>query len=128
MNLRSYFYLVEGELPPKDAPDEWFLLPDSTQKRSEEEVEKFLVGCSYLKEYLRDDMPEEDIQFHFYEAAKKAFGDEKSSIREFFKLLYLVIFSKPQGSRWGMYVQMVGVSEFLNDLSVKLFEYGGIEL
>lgn len=121
MDLRTYFFLLEAEHFDENTPDEWFEpRSDSTLFRSENQIETFVTGCNYILNTLNDEMDEETIQYHFYEAAKKAFGEEKSSIREFFKMLYLVVFDRPQGSRWGQYVMMVGASRFKDRLRWKL--------
>jgi lysyl-tRNA synthetase class I len=50
----------------------------------------------------------------FYEAAKRTFNYDKSQIRTYFRWLYLVVFQKPDGPRWGEFVEIYGVDEFIN--------------
>lgn len=48
----------------------------------------------------------------FYEAAKAVFDQDKSQLRTYFLWLYLVVFQRSEGSRWGEFVEVYGVGEF----------------
>jgi len=77
---------------------------------------KFLTKMSSLVKVLRAlpiDATEEEIQFEFYEEAKRDIGDDKSQIREFFKLIYLFIFDSWSGPRFGQFVKVQGIPEFI---------------
>ncbi len=118
--MRAYFFLLEGEQMPEDAPDEWFLQPDPAP-RTEEQVQIFVDTSRHLADALADvELDELAIQTIFYDHAKLAFGEEKSSIREYFKMLYLLIFHRDSGPRWGQFVMMLGRDEFIERLERRL--------
>jgi hypothetical protein len=48
----------------------------------------------------------------FYDAAKDVFDQDTALIRNYFSWLYLVIFQKDSGPRWGEFVEVYGVAEF----------------
>lgn len=48
----------------------------------------------------------------FYDAAKRTFNNDKTQIRTYFLWLYYVIFQRPEGPRWGDFVEIYGVEEF----------------
>jgi len=62
----------------------------------------------------------EAIQALFYTHAKQAFGEEKESIRRFFALLYLLLFGRDHGPRWGQFVAIAGVPFFCERVSAML--------
>jgi lysyl-tRNA synthetase class I len=62
---------------------------------------------------LESDCSTSDYMFEFYEAAKRAFGDSKGSIRQYFRWLYLVVFGYESGPRWGEFVAVYGREEFV---------------
>jgi lysyl-tRNA synthetase class I len=119
-NLRAFYYLLEAEQMPENAPDEWFL-PKEESVRSEEQVQSFVTQTLNLLENLTTLETEEDIQSLFYSTAKAAFGEEKSSIRDYFKMLYLLILQKENGPRWGQFVLMFGRDEFIERLTSRLY-------
>lgn len=120
--LAAYLYFKTAEMPPEDVTDEWFLSPEPAPLTSEkvgiftEQVNGLISDI----EALDDPSDEEAVQFIFYERAKAAFGEEKSSIREFFKMLYLVVLEKPDGPRWGQFVALTGRDEFLSRLRKRM--------
>lgn len=118
--LRAYFYLIEGEQMPPDAPDEWFLLPDPGP-RSLEQVEVFTSVTRRLITAIAEcNDTEEDIQSVFYEHAKIAFGDERSAIREYFQMLYVLVFHRLSGPRRGQFVSLIGRQAFIERLEQRL--------
>lgn len=68
------------------------------------------------------DPTKEDIQFEFYEAAKRTFGDNKGSIREFFQLIYQLILMSPSGPRLGEFVEILGVDRFIAVLEARFIK------
>jgi len=49
----------------------------------------------------------------FYDAAKGTFDGDKTRLRTYFLWLYLVLFQKPDGPRWGDFVEIYGRTEFI---------------
>jgi lysyl-tRNA synthetase class I len=114
--LVAQLYLQEGERMPENAPDEWFEPRTENSDRFRAPVITFLHGMSRLVDVLRTldaGTPEEDIQYHFYEVAKASFGEDRRAIREFFRLGYLFIMWSYSGPRWGQFVAIQGISEFI---------------
>lgn len=50
----------------------------------------------------------------FYEAAKDVFDHDKTQLRTYFSWLYLVLFQRPEGPRWGEFVEIYGADEFIS--------------
>lgn len=114
-DFQIYLYVYGTERMPDNAPDEWFLFGHSDIPFSIEECEDFLNGVFPLvdKVSTMHENTSEEIQFEFYEAAKRAFGDEKNSIRKFFKMFYLLMFARDSGPRWGEFVKLTGIDVFV---------------
>ena len=112
MSIHAFFYLHDAEPMPENAPDEWFLRPDPTSGLPER-VDAFVRQVDVLLNELSTLNTEEEFQFAFYENAKLAFGEDRGAIREFFRMLYLVIFQRDNGPRWGQFVVAVGRDEFI---------------
>lgn len=117
--LEAFFYLQDAEVMPKNAPDEWFLQPDPVQGLRER-VSTFETQARGLMEDISSLEGEEAFQFAFYERAKAAFGTDGASIREFFRMLYLVVLGQPNGPRWGQFVALTGRDEFVALLRTRL--------
>jgi len=112
-SLNAFFYLHEAELPPPDAPDAWFMGKDDISGLTER-VALFREHALLLADELTSVSTEEEFQFLFYERAKSAFGTDGGSIREFFRMLYLVVLGQPSGPRWGQFVVMMGRDAFIS--------------
>jgi hypothetical protein len=118
--LRAFFYLLESEVMPPDADDAWFLQP-CTGVRDAASVEAFARGATAIVADLPGtDSTEEAVQALFYAHAKQAFGEDKDSIRRFFAMLYLLLFGRDHGPRWGQFVTIVGVDLFCARVSALL--------
>lgn len=50
----------------------------------------------------------------FYDAAKAVFDNDAAQLRTYFSWLYLVIFQRDEGPRWGDFVEILGVDEFVS--------------
>ena len=118
--LRAYFYTLEGEMPPPDAPDEWFLPRADPTIRTEAAVAAFHRETRRLLTELGSSLTEDEIQALFYERAKAAFGTDKAAIRDYFRMLYLLIFQRPSGPRWGQFVILIGRQAFIDRLKNRL--------
>lgn len=86
---------------------------------------QFLGGLRRLLERLNDihitaseEWSDTSIQYEFYEAAKATFGEDKMSIRRFFRYLYFMVFERADGPRWGQFVAIVGLDKFMDQLHV----------
>lgn len=114
--VRAKLHLLTAELPPEEAPDEWFLGADPVIDPVI--ITRVLFGINELLHRLdtEQETTDEAYQFHFYEAAKSAFGEDKKAIREFFKYLYLLLFGVDHGPRWGQFVAVTGVETFKKKL------------
>ena len=115
--LATYLYLRQGEQMPADAEDSWFLEPDPFSV-DQERLERFIVRTEQLLlelEQLELDPAElapPQYMTLFYEAAKDVFDQDKSLLRQYFVWLYLIVFQRDEGPRWGEFVQVYGVEEF----------------
>ena len=50
----------------------------------------------------------------FYDAAKSVFDNDAAQLRTYFSWLYLVLFQRDEGPRWGDFVEILGVDEFVS--------------
>ena len=50
----------------------------------------------------------------FYDAAKAVFDNDATRLRTYFSWLYLVVFQRDEGPRWGDFVEIYGVEEFVS--------------
>ena len=57
-----------------------------------------------------------DVQTIFYDVGKKHYGTDKAILREWFRHMYLIMFQKNDGARWGKFVDIVGMDTFLEML------------
>jgi lysyl-tRNA synthetase class I len=48
-----------------------------------------------------------------YEAGKETFDHDKTQLRTYFAWLYLVVFQRPDGPRWGDFIDIYGVDNFV---------------
>lgn len=58
----------------------------------------------------------------FYNAAKETFDHDKSLIRTYFAWLYLVVFQRNEGPRWGDFVEIYGVENFIAHVEQRFSE------
>lgn len=120
--ISTKVYLILGEHPPRDGdvPDWWWTSPDPFLATAN--LDAFIRGLDYLRETLegmRDETELEALRTVTYDAAKIAFGDDKGAIRTFFQYMYAVVFGLPQGPAWGLFIQTMGVPEFLDLLEAR---------
>lgn len=118
--LQTHLYLLEAQKPPVDAPDEWYDPSSPSYVRDTPRDAETLLAFLRASDGLYEDVGNlstsatpEEIQALFYHYAKITFGEEKNDIREFFKLLYLVIFQRDSGPRWGEFINIIGKDKFL---------------
>lgn len=63
---------------------------------------------------------QKDIDFQIYEIGKETFG--KENLRLYFKCLYTVLFGTVDGPRMGMFIEIMGIDEFLYLFESKVSE------
>ncbi len=56
---------------------------------------------------------EDEIQNHFY-AIARGIGYDKSNMRQWFLLLYQVLFGQDHGPKFGSFIKIFGINNFLN--------------
>lgn len=75
-------------------------------------TEQLLVDLVALE--LTDEEPvSKQYMTLFYDAAKDVFDHDKTQLRTYFAWLYLVLFQRPEGPRWGEFVEIYGADEFV---------------
>lgn len=112
--LAAYLYFRGAEKMPEDADEEWFLSPDPFTV-DVDILPTFLEETQRLIERLESvetDLDAEDYQTMFYDAAKATFDGDKKKIRSYFAMLYTVMYGRPEGSRWGEVVKILGRDNF----------------
>lgn len=116
--LAAYLYLRMGEQMPENAPDEWFLEPDPFAidplylRRFIAMTEVLLIDLEQL-ELDENEPAAPQYMTLFYNAAKDVFDNDKTRLRTYFAWLYLVLFQTQDGPRWGDFVAVYGVENFV---------------
>lgn len=114
--LAAHLFLQEAERMPVDAPDEWFEPRSGETAGYLDRVTQFLEAMDEVLDRIQDlpqGTPDEDIQFHFYEAGKSVYGEDRRALREFFRLTYLFLLNSFSGPRLGQFVAIQGIPEFV---------------
>lgn len=118
-SMKEDDYTNEERIALAEEYERWQLSPDPTVINTTE-ISLFVQGLRWLIDQLNanftDASSDEEIQAVFYEAAKRSFGEEKSSIRNFFRYLYLVLFGTESGPRWSQFVRAMSMQRFLQVL------------
>ena len=73
------------------------------------EIRKALMALINNLDKCNDDMTPEDIQTQIYTVGKE--NGYKENLREWFKLIYEVIFGDENGPRMGFFISFFGVNE-----------------
>ena len=92
-----------------------------TKKRFKKPNEQEKIALKKLANSLRDckeDMDPEAIQTIVYSVGKKT--GYKDNLREWFKLIYEVIFGDKEGPRMGFFISFFGVKETIDLINRKL--------
>lgn len=128
--LAGYLYLHLGEQMPPEAEhpemdnaliEAWATSTDAFSIDIAD-VERFLVDVQQLVIDLMDEEDSDNYMVHFYDAAKRTFNGDKTKIRTWFTWLYVVMFQRPEGPRWGDFVQIYGVGNFVEQVRIRFFE------
>ena len=85
--------------------------PDKDEKNALEALINALDNCS-------DDMKPEDIQTKIYSVGKE--NGYKENLRDWFKLIYEVVFGVENGPRMGFFISFFGVNETKNLIKQKI--------
>lgn len=134
--LAAYLYVKLGEQMPEPVLDEdgelldpeldneivtaWALGKDEYESPDLERLRRFIVETenllTRLVELQLDSEQPASPQYmsEVYEAAKATFDYDKTQLRTYFRWLYLVVFQREDGPRWGEFVDIYGVDEFCN--------------
>lgn len=75
--------------------------------------------CDRL-ELLPEESTDEEIQRIFYDVGKENMGEE--NLRRFFALLYLLIWYKSSGPRFGVFGRMFGLENFIGLIRTRFDE------
>ena len=78
-------------------------------KKPDEFEKKALQALINTLEKCNDDMKPEDIQTHIYTVGKE--NGYKENLRDWFKLIYEVVFGDENGPRMGFFISFFGVKE-----------------
>lgn len=123
-DISAQLYLQESEYFDDNTPDEWFLVSDAEMVDScNDRSFRFLKAMDYVLvniTSLSDEATEKDYQTLFYDAAKMYFGEDKASIRDFFRVGYVFVFHSWSGPRWGQFVETLGVTAFIDTVQERL--------
>ena len=85
--------------------------PNSSEKKALEALILILDKC-------KDDMKPEDIQTLIYTAGKE--NGYKENLRDWFKLIYEVVFGDENGPRMGFFISFFGVKETKDLIKIKI--------
>lgn len=130
--LAAHLYLLQAEPMPEPilddegeidveadnaAIEEWSQGSDSLSYDTVR-LERFIVRTEELLEELQvlelDETQDASPQYMtlVYDAAKDVFDHDKKMIRTYFMWLYLVLFHRPDGPRWGEFIAVYGADNF----------------
>lgn len=78
------------------------------------EANIFISAANDLIERLfqTDATDETEIMTIFYDVGKQYFGEDKKQLFRFFALLYMVVWGKTAGPRFGVFANLFGKNEF----------------
>ena len=94
------------------------LKPNKVYKKPSEQEKKALTNLASNIEKISDNMPPEEIQTIVYTVGKEN-GYEKN-LRDWFKLIYQVMFGDIDGPRMGFFVSFFGVKETVKLIKDKI--------
>ena len=77
-------------------------------------LDRFLVDLESMLVDLSNETDPDQYMVHFYDAAKATFDHDKTQIRTWFGWLYMIIFERAEGPRWGDFVSVYGPTEFVD--------------
>ena len=92
--------------------------PNKKFKKPNENEKKALKNLVKRLETIEQSLKPEDIQTHVYTAGKES-GYEKN-LREWFKLIYEVVFGEENGPRMGFFISFFGLKETIELIKTKI--------
>ena len=92
-------------------PKKQFKKPNVKEKEALKELTIHLMGC-------KDNMDPESIQTIVYSVGKKT--GYKDNLREWFRLIYQVIFGDEEGPRMGFFISFFGIKETVDLIKKKI--------
>ena len=92
-------------------PKKQFKKPNAKEKKALKELTIHLMGC-------KDNMDPESIQTIVYSVGKKT--GYKDNLREWFRLIYQVIFGDEEGPRMGFFISFFGIKETVDLIKKKI--------
>lgn len=132
--LAAFFYRLQGEQMPAPILDENGEFDIAADNAALEiwssgadpfeidtiKLEKFLSRTNGLLvelqnlELVEDETPAAQYMTLFYNAAKDVFDGDSKKIRTYFSWLYMIVFQRTEGPRWGEFVSIYGVDNFIS--------------
>ena len=94
------------------------LKPNKIYKKPSEQEKKALTNLANKIEKIREDMQPEEIQTIVYSVGKENGYEE--NLRDWFKLIYQVLFGDTDGPRMGFFVSFFGVKETVKLIKDKI--------
>ena len=85
------------------------LKPKKIYKKPDEQEKKALTNLALKIEKISENMPPEEIQTIVYSAGKE--NGYENNLRDWFKLIYQVLFGDIDGPRMGFFISFFGVQE-----------------
>jgi hypothetical protein len=112
----------EGDLnveADNSALEAWSVATDAYERIDSVYLGRFIKRTETLLRAVEDaseGTEPADYMAMFYDAAKDVFDQDKSMIRTYFMWLYLVFMGTREGPRWGDFVVLYGVDDFLSTM------------
>lgn len=97
---------------------EWALGANDYNAPDHERLAQFIYETERLLDRLVDleldsaEPASPQYMGEFYNAARATFDNDTTQLRTYFRWLYLVVFQREDGPRWGEFVDVYGVDEF----------------
>lgn len=114
--LSAYFFNIEYF----DDPNIEVLREEIDNRHNE--ASNFIIASKDLIERIRNLESTEgvDIQTVFYDIGKQYFGEEKTDLFRFFEMLYMTIWERKVGPRFGVFAELYGKNEFADLIDERL--------
>ena len=94
------------------------LKPKKVYKKPNEQEKKALTNLALKIEKINENMPPEEIQTIVYSAGKE--NGYENNLRDWFKLIYQVLFGDIDGPRMGFFISFFGVQETIKLIKDKI--------
>lgn len=114
--LSAYFFNIEYF----DDPNVEISTAEITQRHNEAELFNRAALDLIARLRVLESTENVDIQTIFYDVGKEYFGEEKTDLFRFFALLYMTIWGRTVGPRFGVFGNLYGKEEFVELISTRL--------